>query len=323
MRKVGVLYSAASAIVAAFLTVNAAAADRASPARLRQPSPPPPPTATSFPLKSSASFNTGIGFREASTDPQTGNLTISQTGVTGQGNQVTISYDASRGIYTMRNGAITASFVGASRSVSGPFDVYSKQGTRTFDQLSLFDNVRVATSTPVKLTYVSFGYWSHTDRTTGDRNDIYFLYGFPTTDAGMPRTGTASYGTMVAGNSVRTGAGAGSYQLAGNATFDADFANGTVNTQLNLTRTIPGGTWDIGSFTGNGTIYSSQFSGSFTSSVSSFAGGSFAGGFYGPGAAEMGYNFGITLLQSDPYACAALPCAYQESIIGTVVGAKQ
>jgi hypothetical protein len=36
----------------------------------------------------------------------------------------------------------------------------------------------------------------------------------------------------------------------------------------------------------------------------------------------MGYNFYIALVQSDPYACAALPCAYYDSIIGTVVGKK-
>jgi C-lobe and N-lobe beta barrels of Tf-binding protein B len=301
MHKLAIYSSAATLIFGLYLPVTAEAA--------------------SFPIRTRSTFNTIIAFRYREIDPTTGKLAISATGDAGLGPEVTISYDPLRDAYTIRDNSVTESFGRSSRSVSGFYNVYTTKTLQTSDRLALFNSS--AASAPIKLMYLNFGSWSHTNLTSGDKNEYYFLYGFPTASSSMPRTGTASYTTFVTGNSVRTGAYAGTWQVGGNANFSANFAKGTVNTQLNLTRIDPAGNSVIGSFAGTGSIYAaSQFTGNLTSSVPSFYAGSFAGGFFGPGAAEMGYGFGITLLQSDPYACAALPCAFQESIVGTVVGKK-
>jgi hypothetical protein len=69
-------------------------------------------------------------------------------------------------------------------------------------------------------------------------------------------------------------------------------------------------------------IYGDRFQGTFTSPDDVvFYGGEFVGGFYGPGAKEVGYSFWIRRTPLDPYAGAS--SRYPDMrIIGAVVGTK-
>lgn len=147
------------------------------------------------------------------------------------------------------------------------------------------------------------------------------VYGFPTPASAIPRSGSASYRTMVNGSSTIIGTDSGTRNIGGSASFDVNFSNATVNTQLSLAYVENGAQYPIGTFSGSGAIYSNQFGGSLTSDAAFFDGGSFAGAFYGPNAQEMGYSFAIKRYNSDPYAGATVE-RLDEAIVGTVVGAR-
>ena len=108
--------------------------------------------------------------------------------------------------------------------------------------------------------------------------------------------------------------------IGGTATFSANFGSGAITTNLNLNK-LDGGS--IGTFAGTGQIQSTnQFTGTFTSNTQFFSSGSFAGGFFGPAAAEMGYGFTIHKFNPDPYAGATVEPMHTY-VTGVVVGKKQ
>jgi hypothetical protein len=148
----------------------------------------------------------------------------------------------------------------------------------------------------------------------------WVLLGSPTTGASMPRSGSASYTTIVAGQSLEIGSGTGAQEIGGTASLDVDFASSTVKTELTLGQGVSQSS--IGTFSGSGTITSDQFSGTFTSGVRYFTGGTFNGGFYGAAAQEAGYAFSIKLHNPDPGAGAAV-VPMDVLLSGTVVGAKK
>jgi hypothetical protein len=191
------------------------------------------------------------------------------------------------------------------------------------DQLRLYSNVRSGSSqagAPIDLTYLSFGSWSHDDSTSGVSRDTYFLFGSPTVASDMPVSGTASYSTFVNANIVSIIPGNGESLLKGSATFTADFGKGTVDTALTLPLENFGS--PNSKYDGSGTISGSQFAGDFTTSDDpTFNNGKFAGGFFGPGAKEMGYTFTLSRGVADPYAGAAIEPALVW-IVGAVVGTK-
>jgi hypothetical protein len=289
-----------------------------------QPTPPPPVTASSFPLTASNTFQT-ITARRIYT-AAAGSIS-SDNGVTGRSSTISITYN-SDGTYTVSDAlaSISASFIPSDRtSSSGFLDVYSKQGTGVTDDLTLFNNVRsgaAQASAPIQLTYLSYGIWSHANSQTGEKRKNYMLFGYPTGQA-RPVSGSATYQTAVTGNMVEGGPAfpATESDLAGSATFTASFGTGAISTDLTLQR-LSG--QSIGTFNGTGNIASGsdQFTGSFTSTNQTFAGGSFIGGFFGPSAQEMGYAFQVNLHNPDPFAGAS-PAPMDTVINGAVVGRKQ
>ena len=299
-----------------------------------QPNPiaaPPPPPPPSMPLTSSATFPTISTTRWYKVDPDTGVVLPIGMVSEGRGTAVTIAYDAANKSYTVSNGQVSATLGAADRTISGNLDIYAKQNGLIVDQLTLYNNVRVGTSqagSPVKLTYMSYGLWEHSDHNqildpnsaAGDRKQSYFLFGYPT-DADMPRTGSATYSTAVTGTEEAF-LGNGRSDLTGSATFSADFGAGTVSTDLTLASAANQN--PIGTFNGTGTISADQFNGTFTSNAFAFLGGAFAGGFFGPKAEEMGYTFWLMRENRDPYACASINCPIMmDWISGAVVGKKQ
>ncbi len=200
---------------------------------------------------------------------------------------------------TITDPGFFSQFVHADRISNGNYyDTYQLDSDTSTDTLKLFGNVRSRSSTkgaPIKLGYLSFAFWTHTNKQSDETRETYMLFGSPT-DADMPKSGSASYKTHVAGSMISvTGANGGPairQDIGGSASFDVNFGNGNVATTLSLS-TAPDGSF-LGDYAGTGTIYAgNQFSGTFTTSDPDFRMGAFLGGFYGPSAVEMGYAFSI------------------------------
>lgn len=288
------------------------------------PTPTPTPTPTpdpTFPLTSSATFQTITAERTEQTGGAPNLITVTSLGVSGRGPTVTFSYDAATGTYTIKNDTTSATFVASSGSRSGTFNKYTLESGQTTDELTLFRNVASGSYSGIQLSYLSFGNWSHANSQTGERQLTYFLFGYPTATSDMPRSGSASYNTAVTGNirDIRpTVDGVTEYQVGGSATFSANFGSGTVSTELTLVRSDQ---LQLGSYSGMGTISANEFSGTFSSTNQYFHSGAFMGGFFGPAAAEMGYTFTIRNYNPDPTSGASVNYVDQW-IAGTVVGTK-
>jgi hypothetical protein len=141
----------------------------------------------------------------------------------------------------------------------------------------------------VALSYTRLG--SFQTPGTGGRTNIELLVGgVPTRADDMPRAGAAAYTVAIDGTAVRDGT---PITVAGNssASFNANFATGVIDLALRF-----GGTSSaaLATANGTGTISStgSGFAGIFTSGVN-ITSGSFNGGFFGPQAAEVGFNYSL------------------------------
>lgn len=309
----------------AFLLLSTAARNPKPP----PPRPTPPPATDSFPLKASQPFDGMTATRFLRREPGTDRVIGDSFGVTGRGPGVTIRYDAAAGTYTVQDDLASASF-GASNlaSTSKGFEVYAKTSGTVSDTLNLLVNARpgaAKASAALQLSYLSLAIWAHTDGQSGDNRKTYILFGFPTAEADMPRTGSASYRALVTGTRTELGSDVAVWrdsEIRGSASLTANFATGQIDTQLVLTPlTGPG---SFGTFVGTGSIYdnaSAQFGGTFASTNPNFLSGAFYGGFYGPAAKDMGYGFVTQEYNPDPYAGATVAPSYV-LMTGAVVGTK-
>lgn len=269
-----------------------------------------------MPLSSLSSFDTITVERThhlTGTPPRVDNLSA---GANARSPAVTIDYDPVGDIYTIIGEGVVATFTPADRLAGGGYIDHYRTAS---DELRVYNNVRSGADQdagPIQLSYLSFAAWTHSDP-TGEVRQSHLLFGYPTGSADMPRTGSASFETMVTGN-VLSVPESSLTDITGTATFAANFGAGTVDTQLALT-TMAGA--DMGTYSGTGSISGDQFSGSFSSNAVFFEQGEFAGGFFGPSAAEMGYEFFLRHYNPDPYAGASLN-RVDDWIIGTVVGVK-
>jgi hypothetical protein len=143
--------------------------------------------------------------------------------------------------------------------------------------------------------YLGYGDWSVTSPSDNTRTEGTFITGFQTSPANMPRTG-AGYEGWTEGNVYVPG---GSASYSGQALLNANFATGAVTgTMTGHTSDGTGNTaiWNASALTASITSDTSRFSG--TVRVTSSPGSPFAlqptatgfvdGGFYGPGAGEIG-----------------------------------
>lgn len=239
-------------------------------------------------------YNVGLGgFSNASTEKY--------------GSGVTVAYTASSDSYTLTApGGASESFGPAELTTggAGPVLVTPPPNTVTYlkpnglnrDQLSL----TVPTVNGVALNYTVLGNWG----TNIPNAATYHIAvgGAPTLTSDMPKSGTASYPTSVAGAVVSGGSAVGLADTS-TASFSADFAAGTVSTTLNLAwppvlssapiGVTPGTSPTSGTYSGSGTINAGGpgFTGTLNGPSAT---GVFSGLFLGPKAAEMGYAWALT-----------------------------
>jgi hypothetical protein len=259
----------------------------------------PPPTYTKL-----ADLTGNRTFQSAGAHLTIANGQFTDHSIQKYGAGVTIAYNASSDSYTLTapDGA-TDTFSGSSSPPPGytpaPNQIALSNSTGAGGTFVL----TVPSVNGIALSYTAQGSWNHFG------NNVLSAYfgvsGVPTIAGDMPRNGTATYQTSVAGLAVRTD-GAYNLDTTSSGTFSADFGAGTVATTLHLagvpssaTPFLPGPgaqpSADFGSYTGTGTIASGSpgFSGTLASTGSSsvVANGEFAGAFFGPQAKEMGYGF--------------------------------
>jgi hypothetical protein len=211
----------------------------------------------------------------------------------------TVAYDAGTDTYTLRDTAsplVTSSFApanidaGASDATFTVYEKVSGSTTETFRLLNLSP-----TNPLIVLSYVDYGQWRRATTTSGTTsiNDTYVVFGTKTARADMPHSGTGSYNTILDGTFVNK---TGNYAVSGAGTFDADFAAGTISYSStgNATPETSGTAFSFGTMTGAGSIAfnSSSFRGTGTTNGSGYK-MDVNGGFYGPGAAEVGGVFTI------------------------------
>jgi hypothetical protein len=284
---------------AAFLSLCACGgAGTSAPAPIAAPPPAPAPVVYStLPLSQAATFSTITSRNVFTGEPGFGFVTFGAAGVSERTDAVTIAYDPSTHSYTLTDGAIGQTLGPADRLVPTG-EVYTRTAGNTFDGLTIGGNVAGTSATaPIQLTYLSYGVWSHSQSSGGEKRRTWFLIGFPTVISDLPRTGSASYTSAVTAGGTMVGVqgnGAGTFELSvgGTATFEANFDTGAITTGLVLSHSDLGSEIPVGTFTGTGRIAAgtTQFLGQLTSGDSPFS-GTFNGGFFGPQAQEMGYAF--------------------------------
>lgn len=209
-------------------------------------------------------------------------------------NILAVRYDAAAQSYTIAMSPFTSPAFGPADRTSSTNTLtnYEKRSGNRQENLSLFNPG--AGNPQLVLTYASYGaYQSLTQGSPIGVDTIFFAYGVRTVPTDMPKTGTASYTTVVDGQFAGT---SGVYAMGGLGSFSADFAASTVQATLQLRgqNVVTSGLRDFGTHALTGTIRSEQ-TGAFFSAAGGSAGTTvnMQGAFYGPGAAEIGANFGI------------------------------
>lgn len=212
-------------------------------------------------------------------------------------NNLGVRYDAATQSYTVVGDFTSSTFGPAQRTSSNAaLTNYERQSGTKQENLTLFNagsgNTRLA------LTYASFGAYQTID--TGNGNDLgvdttFFNYGIRTSAADMPRTGTATYDTIVDGLFADS---SGVYSLSGDSSFVADFAASTVGSTLSLRgeHIVSGADKLFATQSLSGTIRSDSNGQHFSAEGNDRNGTSTSmqGMFYGPAAVEIGGVFGIS-----------------------------
>lgn len=199
---------------------------------------------------------------------------------------MTLAYDAGTQGYTVTAGGRSLSFlpsdIDSAQSNAGVV-VYIKRNGSTTDSLTLS---RAGTSGRFTFQYVGAGFWQRSTENANTIDGIFdaFVYGFPTADAAVPRTGKASYDVDLIGvispNQGMTGSG----QL------QVLFDTGTIliSGSIDATGTLPPNS----SFSGAAQLGAGRtFTGSFGLDAFGTFTGSIDGGFFGPEAQEVGGAF--------------------------------
>ncbi len=222
-----------------------------------------------------------------------GGFGFSATGAEPLRSGVQARYDAATGAvsYTSPDG-MSVTFTAADE-VAGQ----SRPEARLFNKANPAGGVFGGSlSTPfvggVALDYTRFGTFYSTGTPAG-LDGHAFVLGTATRPWDLPRRGTASYATMIGGTAFTAGTPAPLQLTGSSASFSINFASNSIATNLNLIG-IPaagGAAIALDTLSGTGSIGSARpgFSGQFTGTGT--VGGTFSGAFFGPGAAEFGYDF--------------------------------
>ena len=224
--------------------------------------------------------------------------TTTSTGASGYGNYARatskVIYDSAAGTYVIRDtGSLTTTETfgpGNLVSSSGNFSTYGT-ATDSFRRLN-----QSPSNTLIALTYVDYGQWRRTSTASGTTsvNDTYLVWGSRTPGANVPRTGSASYSTIVDGTFVNKD---GAYAVGGSGNLTANFGTASIAYSETATGTkeVGSGTIAFGTMTGTGTIAygPAMFSGTGTADAQGYK-MDVVGNFYGPAVQEVGGLFRIT-----------------------------
>lgn len=228
--------------------------------------------------------------------------TTSSTGASNFGNYTRITtqvvYDPATDTYTLKDtGSPTTKSTFGPGNISSSttnFTTYTKTSGSTTETFRLLN--QDPANTLIVLNYVTYGQWRRsTTNTNGTKsvNDTYVVFGQKTSAAAMPRTGSASYSTVLDGTFVNA---AGVYAVSGTGSLTANFGSGTIAYDATATGTpeAGGSAISFGTMTGTGSI---AYSSSGFKGTGSYNGNGYAldvaGNFYGPAADEIGGNFRI------------------------------
>jgi hypothetical protein len=220
------------------------------------------------------------------------------TGASGFGNYARatskVVYDPVAGTYVVRDtGSLTTTATFGPSNLNASAGNFSTYGTaaNSFRRLN-----QSPSNTLIALTYVDYGQWrrASTSGGTASVNDTYLVWGSRTPNASIPRTGSASYSTVVDGTFVHND---GAYAVSGTGNLTANFAGATISYDATATGTkeVGVGSISFGTMTGTGSI--SFRSGAFSGRGVADAEGykmDVVGNFYGPAAQEIGGLFRIT-----------------------------
>jgi hypothetical protein len=272
------------------------------------PAGPPRPTYTKIPdLAGNQTFQTASsGFRYAA--PGGASVPPTSFSPAPLGSGPTIAFNAATGDYTLAINGFSETYTSADLDRTNT-DPKVQRFVRLGANGEFVSRFSLNTPSPngVDLSYTRTGEWnSRADTAVGGRS-YFAVGGVPTIASDMPRTGTATYGaTRVSGiaflrNPAFNGGNEFPHTLDGSsANFSADFADGSVRSQLVLSgRPAVSGQQlppiFIGNFVGNGRIISGSnaFSGTLSPVGGSTLTGSFQGAFFGPQAAEYGLAFSL------------------------------
>ena len=266
------------------------------------PAPTPDPTSNSGPAPAPSPTNTAIANLKVSQafagDGTTNNVVLrTADGVVTSTAQsraaLQVRYDASSQSYTIETAGRTQTFA---QSDAQP---QRFAGETTYAKAASGDYLTLVTTPYYAATasnqYVGLGYWQHNDLNAGTQSTQFstFTYGFDTSGASVPRSGTAHWRTDIFG--LLTAPNIQLRTIQGQGGFDVDFASSVFSTSANVDEFdfITGG-GRVGSlrFQGGGPLASGNgFVGDFSYNGSAVLAGTISGRFYGPAADEIGATF--------------------------------
>jgi len=205
-----------------------------------------------------------------------------------------VVYDAAAGTYVLRDtGSLTTTSTFGPSNQTSSNATFTTYGTAT----NSFRRLNQSASNPlIVLSYVDYGQWRRTTTVSGTTsvNDTYLVWGARTPTASIPRTGGATYSTIVDGTFVNKN---GAYAVSGTGSLAANFAGASISYSATATGTkeVGSGTIAFGTMTGSGSInyLSGMFNGTGTPDAEGYKMG-LTGSFYGPAAQEVGGVFQIT-----------------------------
>ncbi len=198
---------------------------------------------------------------------------------------------------------------GTSTAQAAEFTVGSVKGTSEYQAQVTGGtntvNVMSTNGTTSPLTYATYGMWAESVGTNAPITAGTYATGVTTTSGQMPTTGTATYSGHLTGFVISPNTAANITD--GAVSLNANFGSNTVNGGITGITTVHGGNTPIngqmnditlaGGTISNGGFAGTAFAASATSATSinvAGANGTYAGKFYGPGAAEAAGNLSLS-----------------------------
>jgi hypothetical protein len=201
---------------------------------------------------------------------------------------VTFSYNAANNSYTVSTLGRSQTFAAGDVDASGTnalITTYLKTSGNRSDSLVL---TKPGTSGPLTYRYVGAGFWQRTDETSNSISGSFdaFVYGVPTSNAAMVRTGGARYAVDLLGVYAPSN---NLLSLAGDGELNVDFETGKLTTMGNYESVYGDGTSGApGSWTGTGTLTSGTNKFTGTTDFYPVGNTAWSGQFFGPDAEEVG-----------------------------------